>query len=186
MADEPDPFQPSLAFWLSVPLAAALTWAAHELAHFQVGRWLGYGMWVSMNQSGSLAGGYETDAHRILIAMAGPLVTYAQAAAALWWIRARRSGVAYVFLFLAFFMRAVAFAVGVRNPNDEARTSLDLGLPVWVLPSLAVGLLLAMTIVGSRTLRVGWRTNGLLYLAASVLTTAIVLGDRVAGRLATG
>ena len=80
-------------------------------------------------------------------------------------------------------MRLVAFVMGISHPNDEAQTSLDLGLPVWVLPSVAGGILLAVTVAGSRALRVGWRTNALLYLAASVLATVIVFGDPLVGRL---
>ena len=188
MDDEPERFRPSGAFWLSVPIAAVVTWGAHELAHFLTGRWLGYEMWLSINQAGLVAGEYASDRDRMLVAMAGPLVTYVQAGVSLGWIRKRtpRAGLAYPFLFFALFMRLTAFAVGIRNPNDEARTSLDLGLPVWGLPAVVVGLLLVMTIVGSRTLRVGWRTNGLLYLAASGLTALIVFGDPVVGRLAGG
>ncbi|MEM7205964.1 MAG: hypothetical protein AAF628_37260 [Planctomycetota bacterium] len=186
MATHTDRRRPSAGFWLLVPVAAVVTWGVHEFAHFQAGRWLGYEMWVSMNQAGLVKGDYTSDGHRMLVAMAGPFVTYLQAAAALWWILVRRSYAAYPFLFLAFFTRAVAFAVGMAKPNDEARTSLDLGWPVWVLPSIAVGCLLVLTIIGSRTLRVGWRTNGLLYVAVSVIATAIVFGDPLVGRIAQG
>jgi hypothetical protein len=48
---------------------------------------------------------------------------------------------------------------------------------------VAVAFLLAVTIVGSRALRVGWRTNGLLYLASSVLAAGIVFGDPLVGRV---
>jgi len=184
--DAPRPFRPSSLFWLLVPFAALVTWGLHELAHFFTGRALGYEMWLSLNQAGLVQGEYASDGHRMTVAMAGPLMTYAQAAVALVVIRTRRAGLAYPFLFLALFQRLAAFVVGLSNPNDEARTSLDLGLPVWALPSIAVGLLLAMTVAGSRTLRVGWRTNVLLYLAASALAAAIVFGDRGVGRLIGG
>lgn len=176
-------FRPSGVFWLWVLPAVALTWAVHELAHYQMGRWLGYEMWLSMNQAGSVDGKYATQAHGIMITMAGPLVTYGQAALALGWVLQRKSALAYVFLYVACFMRVVAFGVSFMNPNDEARASLDLGLPMWVLPALAVALLLGMTILGSRALKVGWRTNVLLYLLASLLVSAIVLGDPLVGRI---
>ena len=88
--------------------------------------------------------------------------------------------------FFAFFTRFLAFGISFTNPNDEARTSLDLGLPMWVLPLIASSILFAMTVLGSRTLRVGWRTNGLLYLAASAIVAAIVFADPVVGRLMQG
>ena len=179
-----EPLRPSAAFWLLVPFVAAVTWGVHEFAHFQAGRWLGYDMWMSMNRAGLVSGEYTSREHRMLVAMAGPIVTYLQAALALWWIKARGARLAYPFLFFAFFMRVVAFAVSFQEPNDEARTSLDLGLPLWGLPLVVVAVLFAMTFSGSRALRAGWRTNVLLYAAASVLTAAIVFGDPIVGRLA--
>ena len=170
-------------FWLLVPFAGVVTWGVHEAGHFLMGRSLGYDMWMSMNRAGPVDGDYTSTRDRVFVAMAGPLVTYLQAGIALWAVRARGSSLAYAFLFLAFFMRLTAFAVGISNPNDEARASLDLGLPAWVLPSIACSILLGMTVAGSRRLRVGWRTNTLLYLAASTVAAAIVFGDPVVGRL---
>lgn len=180
------PMRTNSIFWISVVPAAAITWGVHELAHYQMGRWLGYDMWLSMNQVGLVSGGYEVLEHDLLVTMAGPLVTYVQAALALWLIWARDSKLAYPYLFLALFMRSIAFLVSFRNPNDEAQTSLDLGLAMWVVPSVAVAVLLGMTIAGNRALQVGWRTNALLYLLASVIVAAIVLADPVVGRILGG
>ncbi len=182
MNSEPTKLLPLPIFWLSLPLVAAVTWGVHEFAHFQMGRWLGYDMWWSLNQAGLSTGEYKTGAHRMLVAMAGPFATYLQAALAFWLIRARHSSLAYPYLFLALFMRLAASVVGLSSPNDEARTSIDMGLPVWALPAVVVVILFGMTIAASRTLHVGWRTNLLLYLVFSVITAAIVFADPVVGR----
>jgi len=176
-------FRPSAWFWPIVPVVAALTWALHEAAHFTAGKLLGYSMWVSMNGSGLVEGTYASTTHSVLVAMAGPLVTYTQAVVAWAVLRRRRSGLAYVVLFLALFMRLAAFAVGISHPNDEARASLDLGFPVWLIPSVACVVLLALTVSRARALRVGWRTNVLLYVVVSVFTATIVLTDPIVGRL---
>lgn len=186
MATPATPFRPTRGFWLLVPLIAAFTWAAHEAAHFAAGRALGYGMWVSMNGAGLLEGSYASSAHTMIVAMAGPAVTYIQALVAWALLRRRPSGAAYIALFFALFMRLAAFALGIVHPNDEARTSLELGLPVWAVPGVACLVLLALTVSGARTLGVGWRTNGALYLLASALTAAIVFGDPLVGRIAEG
>lgn len=184
MSSPGERFEPSVGFWLCVPVATVVTWGLHELAHFQAGRWLGYEMWMSMNRAGPLEGGYASTTHRVIVAMAGPFVTYIQALVAFALVRRWHLGGAYPFLFFALFMRLTAFVIGISHPNDEARTSLDLGLPVWALPAVVVALLLLLTIAGSRTLRVGWRTNTVLYLLASLITAAIVFGDPIVGRLA--
>ena len=181
MTDPRSRFRSTPLFWICLPLAALLTWTVHELAHFQTGRWLGYEMWVSFNQAGSRGGTYASRADELWVQMAGPVVTYLQAALAFWWLRRRGSGAAYLFLFLAWFMRTCAFLVSAANPNDEASTSLMLGWPWWVLPSLACVALLVLLVLGSRRLDVGWRTNLGLYLGCSAMAAAIVLGDQALG-----
>jgi hypothetical protein len=75
-------------------------------------------------------------------------------------------------------MRAVALGISVvSQPNDEARISLELGLPLWLLPGIAVTLLLVLTVIGSRTVRAGWTGNIIAYVMASLLSTAIVFLD---------
>jgi hypothetical protein len=138
---------------------------------------------MSMNKAGLVEGEYESVEHSMLVAIGGPLVTLAQALLAFALVRWRRANFAYPYLFLALFMRVVAFGVSAFNPNDEARTSLDLGWPLWLLPSVVVAFLFTLTVAGSKTLRVGWRTNVLLYLIVSAVAAAIVLGDPVVGRL---
>ena len=94
MSDTPpapaDRLRPGALFWVSVPLAAAVTWGVHELFHYLAGRVLGYPMWLSMNQVGIVDGDYASRGDKMTVAMAGPLVTYLQAACALWLIRSRR------------------------------------------------------------------------------------------------
>lgn len=173
-------------FWFMALLAGAITWVIHELMHFQAGRWLGYEMWVSLNQAGLVEGSYRTLAHDMIVTMAGPVMTYAQAVIALLFIYRKQALWAYPYLFFAWFMRTVAMGISFFSPNDEARTSLDLGLPMWVLPALAVAFLLILTIAGSRRLKVTWKTNLLLYLLASLLTAAIVFADPIVGRILQG
>lgn len=95
-----------------------------------------------------------------------------------WLVVRSKSLIAYSFVYFSALMRAVAFLVSFRQPNDEARLSLDYGLPMWALPSIAVVVLIAMTVVGSRKLGVGWKQNLALYAIASAVAAAMVLGDQ--------
>jgi hypothetical protein len=168
-----------VAYALMFIPAALLTWLPHEFAHWQMGEALGYDMWMSLNGGGLEGGGaYDSALDRSLVDAAGPLITYILAIAALALIRTTRSLLLYPFLFLQFYMRAVALGISVvSQPNDEARISLELGLPLWLLPGIAVTLLLALTVIGSRTVKAGWTGNVIAYVMASLLSAAIVFLD---------
>ena len=177
------PLRPDLRFWLFAPLVGGVTWAVHEFAHYAAGRALGYSMWMSMNQAGLAEGAYESTAHNVIVTMAGPLVTYVQAGVAFFLARSRRLAGAYLFLFFAVYMRFVAFGVSFMNPNDEARTSLDLGMPMWLLPSVLVVVLFVLLARAHRQLGVTWKVNLGIWGIASAVTAAIVMGDPVVGRI---
>ena len=168
---------------MTVPVVTVLTWVVHEGAHFAAGRALGYGMWMSMNRAGNLDGDYATEAHQMIVTLAGPLVTCAQAALAWGLLRRRPSSVAYQVLFLAFFMRLTALGVSFSNPNDEARASLAPRMPWWALPTVVCLALLGLTVAAARRLGVGWRTNVALYLVVGACAAGVVLGDPYVGRL---
>jgi len=171
--------RPWVAYALMFIPAALVTWLAHEFAHWQMGNALGYDMWMSLNAGGLEGkGSYDSALHRSLVDAAGPLLTYILAIGALALIRSTRSLLLYPFLFLQFYMRAMALGISVvSQPNDEARISLELGLPLWLLPGIAVTLLLALTVIGSRTVRAGWTGNMIAYVMASLLSAAIVFLD---------
>ncbi|MDH3990542.1 MAG: hypothetical protein OEV34_15515 [Gammaproteobacteria bacterium] len=171
--------RPWVTYALMFIPAALVTWLSHEFAHWQMGEALGYDMWISLN-GGGLAGegSYDSPLDRSLVDAAGPLLTYILAIGALALIRMTRSLLLYPLLFLQFYMRAVALGISVvSQPNDEARISLELGLPLWLLPGIAVTLLLVLTVIGSRTVRAGWTGNIIAYVMASLLSTAIVFLD---------
>ncbi|WP_420643522.1 hypothetical protein [Candidatus Leptofilum sp.] len=161
-------------------LATILTWGIHEFAHWLTGRILGYDMWITFNQVGLVQGEYSSVWHQSLVAMAGPIVTWLQAVVVLLFIRQSGKLWPYSFLFLAFWMRTVAMLISfLSNPNDEAKVSLLLGLPMWVLPAISVIFLLVLTVMGSRALKVGWKGNLVSYVMASLMTAVVVFSDQL-------
>ena len=160
--------------------ATVLTWGIHEYAHWLMGRALGYDMWITFNQVGLIQGDYDSNLHQILLSMAGHIVTWLQAIVILFFIRRRRHLWLYSFLFLAFWTRILAMIISLlSNPNDEARASLLLGLPMWIMPTISVMFLLILTYFGDRSLRPGWKGNVIAYVMASLMTTAVVFSDQV-------
>ena len=161
-------------FWLVFLAAALCTSVVHELGHWLAGELQGAEMSYSLNGVRRIGGAVPTNAGAILIVAAGPMVTIVQALAALTLVLLTRSVLAYPFLFCAAFLRWMAAAVTVFNPNDEARLSIAHGLGTWTLPAVVVTGLVLLTVIGSRALNLGWRANGLFYLAATAAATVIV------------
>ncbi|NNE69607.1 MAG: hypothetical protein HKN29_04495 [Rhodothermales bacterium] len=178
---KPDPPKPSsrylrYASWF-LP-AALLTWGAHEGAHWIMGTALGYDMWITINQVGLTSGSYSSSADQFMVSMAGPLITWAQGGIALWLALRLKDLAVYPFLFLAVWMRALAWAMShLSNPNDEAVAGLLIGLPMWILPALSVSLLAYLTVRGSRATGAGWKENAVAYVLASLSSAVVVLSD---------
>ena len=163
-----------LALWFFP--AAVVTWGLHESAHWATGELLGYDMWISFNQVGLVEGRYATTFHEVLVAMAGPFMTWVQASVFLILIRRDNRLHLYAFLVLALFMRAVALGISYASqPNDEAAASLLLGLPMWLLPMLSVSVLMVLTYFGSKQLHVGWKGNVLSYVMGSIVVTLVIV-----------
>ncbi|WOI53183.1 hypothetical protein [Parvularcula sp. LCG005] len=175
--------QAGAPFVLVFLIAGAVTWLGHEYAHYLTAEALGYDAWMKINSVGLQSGSFASEADANLQSMAGPAFTYLQAFIATILILLTRSVLLYPFVFLALFMRAVAFAISFGMPNDEARVSLSLGLPFWVLPAIACAILLGMVVMASRRLGLGWKVQGLSYLLASAVTAAFVFGEPAVGRL---
>ncbi|WP_448569117.1 hypothetical protein [Thalassotalea ganghwensis] len=168
----------TLALWFFP--AAILTWGIHEFAHFGIGKLLGYDMFITFNTAGLASGSYANTWHQALVGLAGPMITWFQAIIAVIVINQRKQLFWYSFLFLPLYMRLVAMGISYTSkPNDEASVSLLYDLPMWVLPSISVVFLFALTYWGSEKLNVGWKGNLLSYLMASIIVTSIVVLDNL-------
>ena len=156
-------------------LVGLATFVVHELFHWLAGTLLGYPMRITPNRVGPLTA--MLPVHHTIMSAAGPLVTYVQAAVGYALVRRRASLVGFAMVYMAFFMRLLAMAVSVFNPNDEARISRDLGLGLWTLPALVVVALLILVYLSSRRLRITAREQLVCYLVASVVVTVFVGAD---------
>ncbi len=161
-----------IGFYLLVFVAGFVTFTLHEGGHWAVAELLGHDGFFSLNRAGAReAPGAD---HMALITAAGPAVTILQGLIAFALVQARRSALAWIFLFWAAFMRLMATVISLWNPNDEARLSEHFGLGGWTLPIVVTVALLALFAVGSRRVRVRWTTLGLTWLVASAAISAIV------------
>ena len=167
------------SFYGVLVLATLLTTVVHEAAHWAMGSALGHEMVMSFNEARVASGAGASVRDVMLITAAGPAITVLQAVVAYILIRGRGLRLAYPFLFAAWFMRFAAGVVSLAHPNDEARLSIELIGGMWWVPGVVVLGLLVLLWSAARRLGLGWRKNVACYLICSVMTAAIVFGDRV-------
>lgn len=164
-------------FYGLVFIAGFITFALHEGGHWLAALLLGHEPFFGLNSAGTRDAVSAAD--HAVISAAGPAVTIVQALIALALVQARSSAAAWVFLFWAAFMRFMATAISLFNPNDEARISEWLGWGLWTLPAIVCVGLVGLLVIGSRRLGVTWKTLALTWVVASVAVSAIVWLDMV-------
>lgn len=167
-------------FYGLVFIAGFITFLLHEGGHWLAAMLLGHEAYFGLNSAG--ARGAVSTADHMMISAAGPAVTAVQALVALWLVQARASASAWVFLLWAAFMRFMASIISLFSPNDEARISEWLGWGLWTLPVIVTGALVLLLAIGSRRLRVSWKTLALTWVVASVAVSAVVGLDMVIPR----
>ncbi|NHK29361.1 hypothetical protein FF098_015695 [Parvularcula flava] len=153
-----------------------LTFIVHEAGHWLVGQSMGYDMYLSINRVGAV-GDTPSAMEAMWIKAGGPLVTLAQGIIGFALVWVARSRLAFLVVFAAFFMRLLAAGISFINPNDEAAIGAALGLPVWLVPGLAVAFLFLLAVLATRRMQFGWRTWLLCWIVGSIVTTGIVFGD---------
>ena len=151
------------------------TFFIHELAHWLTGVALGHDMIASPHHVRATDPMSVRD--QCLVSAAGPLITIAQGIVGYWLVSRRSSRLGFALLYMAFFMRLIANAVSVFNPNDEARISLLLGIGTWTLPLVVVAGLFVLLFAASRRLKLRFLDQFFCYLVASVVVTLIVAVD---------
>ncbi len=153
-------------------IAGFITFALHEGGHWLAALLLGHEAYFGLNSAGAREAVGAAD--HAIISAAGPVVTVVQALVALWLVQSRASAAAWVFLFWAAFMRFMATVISLFNPNDEARISEWMGWGTWTLPVIVTAGLFVLLAVGSRRLRVSWKTLALTWVTASVAVSAVI------------
>ncbi len=170
--------KPGPVFYLSMFIIIIVTMVMHEIVHWLTGRALGYEMYFTLTKSSLMEGGWRSEADYAIVSIAGPLFTASIGALGAWLAISKRMAFGYELIFTAFMQRFLAMAMSALFiPNDEARVSLFLGLPWWVLPLAFVVPLLGLTIWSSRVLKFGLLVNFMCYITVSLAFTVLVYSD---------
>ena len=158
-----------------IVLIVILSFIAHEAAHFIMAIALGYEAVATINHVRPV--GPVEPGHALLIAAAGPALTYGQGIIGFLMARGSASMLGLHLVMIAAFQRLMAAIVSMNNPNDEMRISLDLGLGQWTLPTIVSGSLLLLMILSARTVRPGWLYVFYAWLGLSIGFSLVVFGE---------
>jgi hypothetical protein len=175
-AQQNRPRNATFYYWLFI--AGFFTFIQHEAAHWVAGTALGYDMQARLNAVSATSA--VLPLHKVIIDAAGPFITIVQALVAFAVVMRYRTNTAFVFLYMAAFMRVLATAISAFHPNDEARLSIYWGMGTWTLPIVASLGLLLLVWRASRHLRLTWKEQLLCYLVASASVSLVVGADRFA------
>lgn len=160
-----------------------ITMVMHEIVHWLTGRALGYEMYFTLTKAGLIEGNWRNQSDYAIVSIAGPIFTATLGCIGAWLAITKKMAFGYELIFVAFMQRVLAVGMSaIAIPNDEARVSLFLGLPWWVLPLAFVLPLLGLTIWSARVLKFGLLVNFLCYVTASLAFTLMVYAD---GQLGT-
>lgn len=159
-------------------IAVPFTFVAHEGAHWAMGEWLGYDMFLRANSAGLATGLYRSQVDTHLVTAAGPVFTLLQGLVAFALVRGFNAGFAFPFLLSALLMRILAAGVSFGNPNDEMRLSLWLGFGEWTVFAAVIGVLFVLTALAARRLRLSLGTLGIGVALWIVFASGVILGER--------
>lgn len=160
----------------SLFLCILITHYLHELGHALTAVTLGYEVSMTSNVVRPLAGAYQSELHSNLISLAGPLVTIVIATAA-FIFRAKLKFLAPIILWNTLTMRLLAAVVSLKNPNDKAAVSANLGLGDWTLPAMVCVFLLTLFVIAARERKLGLRWYLSAWFGMSAGYALIVLGE---------
>ncbi|NER14106.1 hypothetical protein GWK08_11690 [Leptobacterium flavescens] len=159
-------------------LGVLLSFGLHELAHWAMGKSLGYDMGMTLNSAFLKSGEYANSFDRNMVTAAGPLFTIFQAVLFFYIIRRTGNYYFYPFLLIAFFMRFLAMGLTPINPNDEARISHFLGLGYWILPILVCLTLFYLVRTTTIEQKYSVKLNVLSIVLITLCTSAIIMSDQ--------
>jgi hypothetical protein len=169
----------SVSYVLVIFIAVLFTWLLHEFAHWLTGEMLGNDMAMTMNASYPVSGKYQEPWHEKLVSAAGPLVTILQAFLFSILLSKGQNRSLFPFLITCLYMRFLAGAMNVVNPNDEGRISRALGLGLYTLPVMVNLILffLVWQISKSRNFKQGFITRTVLLIM--LFSSVLILSDQV-------
>ncbi len=159
-------------------LFVVLSFFFHEVAHYIMGRALGYDMTMTLNTVILSEGEHKFLWHEQLIGAAGPIFTILTAIIFFALLKKKDNIYLYLLLFMAFIQRLLAAVISFFNANDEARISEYLRIGKMTLPIIVSLSLFGLVYIMAKKYKYNWKFNLISFFAVCLFITAIVLTDQ--------
>jgi len=137
-----------------------------------------YEAMMYLNSVIPVKGQNQLEWHKTLISSAGPIITIIQGIVIFLLLKKHWNKLLYPLLFVAFFMRFLAGAVSLNNPNDEARISMFFEMGLLTLPILVSAVLFYMLYVISKQYKLGWKFQTLTTIIIIVFISLLIFADQ--------
>jgi hypothetical protein len=131
-------------------------------------------MVYSLNYVWPTDGHYIQESHALYVSLGGPAFSLLQALLALLIIEKFRTPYAYPVAFFPMFNRFFSLLLGGFNKQDEARIALLMGTGTYVVAIVVLGLLLAIVLRCSSTLKLGFRANAYMFTACTICQLLVI------------
>ncbi len=162
--------------------AVIFTWILHEFTHWITSESLGYESILRLNSVSAADGQQRTDRHKMYISASGPIITILQAIFAFIVLKTKGwNKFIYPILFTPLYMRSLAGAMNLINPNDEGRISDFLGIGLFTLSIIVCGLLFFLVFKTSIKYGLNWKFNFWTTIAIMAVSSIIILSDQFIG-----
>lgn len=128
-------------------IASFLTIIIHEYGHFLMGTIIGYEMGFDFNGTRPLIGTYANNTDYFLVIFTGISFTIIQSFLAVYLIKKLNYQRLYYLVLTPFLYRLIPYLLSIFYPQrfllqDEARIGQLLGINLYIIPTLIIGILL--------------------------------------------
>lgn len=168
----------NLQYIISAFFVVFFTWFFHEFAHWMAGWMLGYDPIMTINSTSVNSVENPPLSHQIIVIGAGPIVTIGIALIAFFFLLKKQwNNSLYLILFSAFYMRFLASAMNVINPNDEGKISSIAGLGTFTIPVIVTLFLFYLLYIISKKYDLSSRFNLSTTLLVMLFSSLLIVLD---------
>lgn len=173
-------FQISIKYILTIFISVLFTWILHEFTHWLTSTTLGYDSVMRLNSVSYINPEYVLIWHKNIVSASGPLITILQAFISYKLLYKKQwNSFIYPYLYVPFYMRALAGIMNMINPNDEGRVSLFLNLGLYTLPILVCVGLFYLVYKTAKYHQIPKKFQIITILSVMCFTSILILGDQI-------
>jgi len=160
-------------------IASLMTIIIHEFGHFLMGTVLGYDMGFDFNGTRPIIGAYSNNTDYFLVIFSGISFTLIQSFLGVYLIKKLNYQRLYYLVLTPFLYRLIPYLISIFYPQsillqDEARISQLLGVNLYLVPILIIGILLFNCYRINKTYQINFNSHLRLSLVSTLFFIIII------------